>query len=192
MNDVQQGFRDRRRIHFIKKGFQAALIVIFVAVAALSVMGAAVALDLQVREALRASMYRSHIPLESTGEVIFPRVVRVVAVVFAVFLLAVSALTLLVLNRVGREFRTLERAMARLGNGDLSASVDGARWIPDLARLFNDATAALRNRTARTIEGTRDCRKALDLLHAESAGEPPAPATRAMLRRAAAGLDLLD
>ncbi len=140
--------QNRRKIHFIKKRFQARFIALFCMLVFFGSVTIGGVLYYIINERITETLYRSHIKVRTVGEIVGPVILRVnVAVTIFIIVLGLL-LAYLLLRRIEKQLLPFKDYSDRLAEGDLTVSVpDGDDELTaDLTEGFNTMIDRLRDR----------------------------------------------
>lgn len=157
----------RRRIYFIKKRFQAMFILGFSILIVLESLTIGALLYYLLYNRLNEAIYRSHIKIKTTGELIAPILINVnTAVAITVILIAIIFL-LIIARRVEYSLGIFMESATRIGSGDLTCRIDDQYHLltADLAHSFNKMTEGIKEKVDAlkvNLEGIEDGIKSLD------------------------------
>lgn len=129
----------RRRIYFIKKGFQAMFILGFFLLIVLEFLGIGTLLYFLLDNRLSAAIYMGHIKVKTTGELIKPVLINVNTAVALTVVLTAIILALIIIRRVEHSLNIFREAAKRVRNGDLTYRIDyqSHGLTGELIRFFN-------------------------------------------------------
>ena len=112
--------QNRRKIHFIKKRFQARFIALFCILVFLGSMVIGIVLYYTIDNRLTGTIYHSHIKVRTVGEIVGPAIFRVNAIVTLCIIAIGFLLTYIILKRIERRLLPFKVYSDRLAEGDLT------------------------------------------------------------------------
>lgn len=185
--DVSGAAARRRRQIYVNRPFQSRFIALFAGIAATGLAASGTVLYYILRSRIEDSLFRSHLAVTTTGEMLLPSLLAVNGAAVVLILLAGALAAVLISRRVFGPLATVVDGVAGLTRGG-SGPVRGRPDVPDvfgtgLGREI-DALWARLGRDKRTIEASL---KELEALLDEMEARPGA-AILADLRRARTSL----
>ncbi len=140
--------QDRRKIHFIKKRFQARFIALFCILVFLGSVTIGGVLYYIINRRLTETLYHSHIKVKTVGEIVGPEIVRVNLIVTLCIIAIGFLLAYVVLKRIERRLLPFRVYSERIADGDLTVGVpeQGNDLTDELSGGFNAMVDGLRER----------------------------------------------
>lgn len=142
---------ERRSIYYIKKEFQRRFILKFLALIALGSILANWVLYTFLQAGIENALYRAHIVIKTTGEVVMSPLIMTGAIIIVAAVVAVAATMLLSSYSVSNRLRYLAKGVEALKRGDLTIKVETPKGckFPELYDIFNDTVDSLDDKIIR-------------------------------------------
>ena len=140
--------QDRRKIHFIKKRFQARFIALFCILVFLGSVTIGGVLYYIINRRLTETLYHSHIKVKTVGEIVGPEIVRVNLIVTLCIIAIGFLLAYVVLKRVERRLLPFRVYSERVADGDLTVGAPEQKddLTGELSQGFNAMVDGLKER----------------------------------------------
>jgi len=136
---------NRRRRYYIDRKLQGRFALLFLLAGLLVALAAAGAIWFLSSNELERYIFRSHVRIGGPWELLFPIVLESLLVAIVVLLLFATAAVRAAFRRIGSELLSVNRAMLRIGEGDLSTPVPETR-IAECSDALESARKSLLRR----------------------------------------------
>ena len=148
------GRKNKRKIYFIKKEFQARFILRFVAVATVWSAASVLLFFYLANNKLEEIRYASHIDIRTTSELLMPVTIGALAVSLLIFAGILGCAIQTLLHRLSGPLGQIRRDIARMADGDLTSDIilREKDEFQDLATDLEGMRRELRERIARIKE----------------------------------------
>jgi len=117
----------RRKRYYIDRKLQGRFALLFLLAGLLVAVGAAGAIWYLSSNELERYIFRSHVRIGGPWDLLFPIVLKSLLVAIGGLLLFAAAAVRTAFRRIGSELLSVNRAMSRIGEGDLSTPVPECR-----------------------------------------------------------------
>lgn len=148
-----------RRTYYIKKDFQKRFIYQYMVMTLIGIILANGLLYLLLNKETDSAFYRAHIWITSTGDIVWsPLLVTSMAVIMAATL-NVIIFALINTWRIGSCMHCLNKAISRIGDGDMTAQLPPCRknrLMRELDDIFNKAAMHLNKRASSVKEAIEE------------------------------------
>lgn len=140
---------ERRRKFYVKETFQKAFIIKYLLLLVIGAIWANAMLYLYEVRQIDDSLYRAHIRISTTGDVILTPLFFINGIVLAGAIIGLSFQMIRDCRNLGEKIGHLLAALGPLGEGDLTVKINGVkcRLLGDLFQIFNNAAEKLNGRT---------------------------------------------
>jgi methyl-accepting chemotaxis protein len=117
---------NRRRIYLINKKYQWKFIAAFIGVSLLGIISTVSAMYYFLKQRIEENLYRSHIKISDTGDIILPVTVKVNILFFLLGVFVIALLSYYYSRRMGRLVNGMVEVLDRFGEGrlDFDASLE--------------------------------------------------------------------
>lgn len=156
-----------RKIYFIKKRFQTLFILGFTVMTVIESFGIGLLLYYLLYNRLTNAIYKSHIKIKTTGELIKPILINVNTGVALTVILIVIIFAMIIIRRTENSLNIFKEATQRVGKGDLTYKIDyqSPTLTGELVHFFNNMVEKIRGRVdtlKSDLEGIENSIKGLD------------------------------
>lgn len=172
-----------RRQYIINKRYQGRFIGLYVAVCALGIIATASTMLYYIHHGLDSRLYRTHLDIASTADVILPAALQVNALFFLLGVFVLGGLSKHYDRKADRIAEGLSAGMRKLRDGhlDFQVKVGHEDEFPDLERLMNGMIDANRARVSEVVKAVGKAEVAARELSEADRSDPEA--MRAALHR---------
>lgn len=140
---MKKGVAYRRRNYFIKKRLQSRFILIFPLPVVAGFLLYWFAVYYILDKGLAEELYRSHIKVRTTGEVVLPLLWKLNIVTMPVIILAAGIVGYFFLRRIELPLSTFRKVAKALEEGDFTQRLSKGDSLEDLPEVFNETTERL-------------------------------------------------
>ncbi|MFQ5901063.1 MAG: hypothetical protein ACE5IH_05850 [Thermodesulfobacteriota bacterium] len=139
---------NRRKIHFIKKRFQARFIIGFCSLIFLESLTSGIILYYVLNNTLTEAVFHVHLKAQTTGEIILPILVNI-NIIIAVVVISISIIMEAIsIRRIKKTLFVFKEALTKVEYGDLRVRVSPKPYVltDRLTGCFNDMVKSLRDK----------------------------------------------
>ncbi|MHB8174600.1 MAG: hypothetical protein ACYDFU_09110 [Nitrospirota bacterium] len=142
---------NRRKIYIVNRRYQWRFIAAFIGVSVIGIIAAVSVMLHSIHAGMEENLYRSHLKVSSTGQILLPILLKVNLPFFILGIIVIASISLYYSLKADNLIRNMTASLRELkkGNLDLKFGIGQEREFPNLESSFNNMIASNKSNISR-------------------------------------------